>query len=198
MSQSLRFAARTAILLAAFAVTTAAQTSVWEFDPTHMNVGFSVRHLGVSNVNGNFGKASGTLAWDEKDITKSSVEATIDVASLNTQNADRDNHLRSADFFDAAKFPTITFKSTRVENAGNGRLRVTGNLTIKGVTKSVVLEVEGPSAPVKFGNATKSGLTATTRINRKDFGLTWNRVLETGGLAVGEEVKITLELELNK
>jgi len=170
----------------------------WNFDPNHTSAEFSARHMMVTTVRGKFEKLSGTLNFDPANPEQASVEVTIDASSLNTGVTDRDNHLRSADFFDAAKFPTITFKSTRVENAGNGRLRVTGNLTIKGVTKSVVLEVEGPSAPVKFGNATKSGLTATTRINRKDFGLTWNRVLETGGLAVGEEVKITLELELNK
>jgi len=136
---------------------------------------------------------------DDADITKSKVDVTIDAASIDTANAKRDEHLRSPDFFDVAKYPTLKFVSTKVAKAGEGRLKVTGNLTIHGVTKEVVLDVEGPSPAVKdpWGN-TKSGASATTKINRKDFGLTWNKALETGGMVVGEEVLITLEVELLK
>lgn len=186
------------LLIALMALPAHAQTSTWEFDAAHSSASFSVRHFGVSNVKGMFPKLTGTLIWNEADITKSSVEATIDVNSIDTQNQQRDDHLRSPDFFEVAKYPTMTFKSTKVEKVGEGRLRVTGDLTIKGVTKSVVLDVEGPAPPVKNRNTFKSGISATTVINRKDFGLTWNRVLEAGGVAVGDEVKVALEIELNK
>jgi polyisoprenoid-binding protein YceI len=153
----------------------------------------------VSNVRGSFSKVSGTLLIDEKDLTKSSVEATIDTSTINTQEPDRDKHLRSADFFDVEKHPTITFKSKKVEKAGKDRLRVIGDLTIRGVTKQVVLDVEGPTAAIKDprGNL-KRGATATTKVNRQDFGVAWNRTLEAGGVVVGDQVSITIELELAK
>ena len=167
-------------------------------DSGHSSASFSVKHMMVSNVRGAFSKVTGTANIDEKDITKSTVEATIDATTVNTNEPKRDEHLRSADFFDTAKYPTITFKSTKVEKAGEN-LKVTGDLTMHGVTKPVVLDVEGFTTEAKdpWGNIKRGG-TATTKINRKDFGLGWNSVLETGGVAVGEEVAITLDLELNK
>ena len=176
-----------------------AAVSTWAIDADHSSVQFKVKHLMVSNVKGEFKKFSGMVTIDDADITKSKVDVTIDAASIDTANAKRDEHLRSPDFFDVAKYPTLKFVSTKVAKAGEGRLKVTGNLTIHGVTKEVVLDVEGPSPAVKdpWGN-TKSGASATTKINRKDFGLTWNKALETGGMVVGEEVLITLEVELLK
>ncbi len=167
-------------------------------DSAHSAAQFSVKHMMVSNVRGAFSKVTGTANIDEKDMTRSTVEAVIDATTVNTNEPKRDEHLRSADFFDTAKYPTITFKSTKVEKAGEN-FKVTGNLTMHGVTKPVVLDVEGFTTEAKdpWGN-TKRGGTATTKINRKDFGLGWNSVLETGGVAVGEEVAITLDLELNK
>ena len=173
--------------------------STWTIDPDHSNVGFRVRHLMISNVRGSFDKHSGTVVIDDKDITKSKVEVTIDTGSINTNVTRRDEHLRSADFFDVAKFPTMTFVSRKVAKAGQDRLKVTGDLTLHGVTKEVVLDVEGPSKESKdpWGNF-RRGATATTKINRKDFGLIWNKALETGGVAVGEEIAITLEIEMIK
>ncbi|MGH9603503.1 MAG: YceI family protein [Terriglobales bacterium] len=176
-----------------------AQAATWQIDSKHSYAHFSVRHLMVSNVRGSFSNVSGTLIIDEGDLTKSSVEATLDATTINTQEPDRDNHLKSADFFDVANHPTITFKSKKVEKAGKDRLRVTGDLTIRGVTKQAVLDVEGPTPAIKDprGNL-KRGATATTKINRQDFGVAWNRTLEAGGVVVGEEVSITIELELAK
>jgi polyisoprenoid-binding protein YceI len=170
----------------------------FEIDSAHSAANFSVKHMMVSNVRGAFSKVTGTANIDEKDITKSTVQAVIDATTINTNEPKRDEHLKSPDFFDTAKFPTITFKSTKVEQAGQN-LKVAGDLTMHGVTKPVVLEVEGFTTEAKdpWGN-TKRGGVATTKINRKDFGLGWNKVLDTGGVAVGEEVSITLDLELNK
>ncbi|HJV33627.1 YceI family protein [Geomonas sp.] len=183
--------------LTALSVPAMALASTWNLDPDHSNVGFKVRHLMVSNVKGNFDKFSGTINIDDKDITKSSVQVSIDTNSINTNVQKRDDHLRSPDFFDVAKYPTMTFVSKKVVKAGKDKLKVTGNLTLHGVTKEVVLEVEGPSADTKdpWGNIRK-GATATAKINRKDFGLVWNKALETGGVAVGEEVTIILEAEM--
>ncbi len=174
-----------------------ALASTWTIDPDHSSTGFKVRHLMVSNVKGNFNKFSGTVDINDKDITKSKVDVTIDTSSINTNVQKRDEHLRSADFFDVAKFPTMIFVSKKVAKAGKDKLKVTGDLTLHGVTKTVVLDVEGPSKESKdpWGNIRK-GATATTKINRKDFGLVWNAALETGGVAVGEEVTITLEIEM--
>ena len=180
-------------------------TTRWDFDFTHSNVDFSVRHLLVSKVRGRFNKWGGTLVYDEKDPTRSSVEVTIDAASVDTSEPQRDTHLRSADFFDVAKFPTATFVTTGIESgshdakAKDATHTVTGNLTLHGVTKPVTFAVEGPSAPGKdpWGN-TRIGLSATTKINRKDFGLSWNAALETGGVLVGEDVQITLEVQFIK
>lgn len=168
----------------------------WKIDPSHSNAQFSVRHMMISNVKGEFTKVNGTASFDPTNPETLSAEATIDVSAINTREHDRDNHLKSPDFFNVEEFPTITFKSKRAERSSDG-LKLTGDLTIHGVTREVVLEVEGPTPPAKdpWGN-TRVGASATTKINRKDFGLTWNQVLETGGLLVGDEIKITVDVEL--
>jgi polyisoprenoid-binding protein YceI len=184
-----------ALVLAAPSFAFAAE---FEIDSAHSGAQFSVKHLMVSNVRGSFGKVTGKANIDEKDITKSTVEAIIDATSINTNEPKRDEHLRSPDFFDTAKYPTITFKSTKVEQAGSN-LKVAGDLTMHGVTKPVVLDVEGFTSEAKdpWGN-TKRGGVATTKINRKDFGLGWNKALEAGGVMVGEDVKVAVETELVK
>ena len=189
----------TIIVLATFTLPVLAMASTWKIDPDHSNIGFKVRHLMVSNVRGNFEKHSGTVNIDDRDITKSKVEISIDAASINTNVAKRDAHLRSADFFDVAKYPTITFVSRKVARAGADKLRVTGDLTIHGVTREVVLDVDGPTRESKdpWGNI-RRGASASTTINRKDFGLTWNKALETGGVLVGDDITITLEIEMVK
>ncbi|MBX5484437.1 MAG: polyisoprenoid-binding protein [Myxococcaceae bacterium] len=184
----------------ALAVPASAFAADWEIDPVHSSAFFSVRHMMVSNVKGQFTKLTGTFHYDEKNPANSTAEATIEASSIDTHEPKRDAHLRSPDFFDVEKYPTITFKSTRVQKAGKGKLKVTGDLTMHGVTKSVVLDVEGPTAPVKspMGDGMKSGLTATTTLHRKDFGLTWNQTLDSGGVLIGDDVKVTLEIELNQ
>jgi len=169
----------------------------WEFDPAHTGVQFKVRHLMVSSVRGDFEKVSGKIVYDEADATKSSADITIEAASINTRVAKRDEHLRSPDFLDVGKHPAITFKSKRVEKSGDGTLKMTGDLTIRGVTKEVTLAVEGPTPPIKdpMGNSRVGG-QATTKISRKDFGLVWNAALETGGVVVGDEVEITIDVEI--
>lgn len=186
-----------AIILLSLPALAAATT--WKIDPDHSTVGFKVRHLMISNVRGSFDKHSGVVDINDRDITKSKVEVTIDTASINTNVVKRDEHLRSADFFDVAKYPTMTFVSKKVVKAGKGKLKVTGDLTLHGVTKEVVLDVEGPTKEIKdpYGYI-RSGAVAATKINRKDFGLVWNAALETGGVAVGEEVAINLEIEMIK
>jgi polyisoprenoid-binding protein YceI len=175
-----------------------AQASTWNIDPAHTHSAFTIRHLVITNVRGEFGKTTGVITLDEKDVTRSSVEATIDATTIDTRVADRDNHLKSPDFFDVAKFPTITFKSTKVEKAGEGKLKVTGDLTIRGVTKPVVLDVTGPTQQITdpWGNV-KRGIVATTKIDRRDFGLTWSKTIEAGPV-VGNEVNIEIEAELAK
>lgn len=172
-----------------------AQTATWTIDPSHSSAEFSVRHMMVSKVKGRFGKVSGTVTGDLARPATAVVDVTIDASSINTDNADRDNHLRSADFFEVEKYPTITFKSTKIEKAGNG-WRMTGDLTMHGVTKQVELAVEGPVAPIRAGKTLRSGASASTRVNRKDFGLNWSRALETGGVVVGDEVDISIEVQL--
>jgi polyisoprenoid-binding protein YceI len=169
----------------------------WTLDASHSQVGFAVRHLVISNVRGEFTKYEGKVVLDDADPAKSSVEATIDVNSIDTRVADRDAHLKSPDFFDVAKYPSMTFKSTRVEKAGKDRLRVTGDLTLHGVTKPVVLDVATtPEVKGMFGE-TRRGFSATTKIDRKAYGLTWNKLVEAGP-AVGDEVTIALDLEVVK
>jgi len=174
-------------------------TTTWNIDPVHTMAEFKVRHMMITNVKGHFTGVTGVLTLDGQDITKSHVEASIDAASINTREADRDTHLKSADFLDVEKFPKLTFTSTRVARTGDGELQVEGDLTIHGVTRKVTFAVEGPTPPGKdpWGN-TRIGWTATTKINRKDFGLNWNAALETGGILVGEEVTITFDVEAIK
>jgi polyisoprenoid-binding protein YceI len=174
-------------------------TTAWNIDPAHAVAEFKVKHMMISNVKGQFAKVSGTLSLDESDLTQSKIEALIDATSIETRDTQRDGHLKSADFLDVEKFPTLSFRSTRIRRAGDGELAVEGDLTIHGVTKKAVFTVEGPTPPTKdpWGN-TRVGISATTKINRKDYGLTWNAALETGGLLVGEDVAITLEVEFIK
>ena len=180
---------------------TAPQNAVttWAIDPAHSVAEFKVKHMMISNVKGQFSGLSGTLGRHEGDVTKSKVEVTIDAASVNTRDAQRDAHLKSGDFFEVEKFPTLLFKSTRVIPKNQDEHTVEGELTIHGVTHTVRFTVEGPTPPAKdpWGN-TRIGVSATTKINRKDYGLTWNTALETGGILVGEEVTITLDLQFVK
>jgi polyisoprenoid-binding protein YceI len=176
-----------------------AQAQAWDVDPSHSSAGFKVRHLMVAHVRGELGPVSGAVWIDEQDLTRSRVDVAIDARGIETRDPKRDEHLRSADFLDVANHPTVTFRSTRVEQAERGRLLVTGDLTIRGTSRPVTLEVD-PLSPVvadPWGN-TKRGATARTRINRKDWGLQWNLALETGGVVVGDEVAIEIEVELVK
>lgn len=189
---------RKAVLLAV-ALPTVAFASEWEIDNSHSSATFKVKHMMVSNVRGEFQNVSGTLNLDDKDVTRSTVNATIDAKTINTRDAKRDGHLRSADFFDVEKHPNITFTSKKVTKKSATKLAVLGDLTIRGVTKAVTLDVELPKGELKdpWGNV-KRGASATTTINRKDFGLNWNQALEAGGVLVGEKVEIAIDLELNK
>jgi polyisoprenoid-binding protein YceI len=184
-------------ILTLIAATSIASAATYEIDGSHSGASFSVRHLMVSNVRGDFGKVTGTVVWDEKNPAASSINAVIDATTINSRDNKRDDHLRSADFFDVTKHPTMTFVSKQVAPAGQGKLKVTGDLTIHGVTKQVVLDVTGPTQEIKdpWGNA-RVGASATTKVNRSDFGLTWNKALETGGVVVGDEVAINLDVEL--
>ena len=175
------------------------QTSTWDVDPVHSSAEFKVKHMMIANVRGHFSKISGVLTLDESDVTKSKVETSIEAASIDTRDEQRDTHLRSADFLDVVNHPWLTFVSTRVNKLGIGELSVEGDLTIRGVTRNVTFKVEGPTPPTKdpWGNV-RIAVSATTKINRKDFGLTWNTALETGGILVGDEVTITLDTEFVK
>jgi polyisoprenoid-binding protein YceI len=197
----MRFRTKLALSLAvlALAVAAHAQSTTWAIDPAHSTAAFTVRHMMINNVRGEFSKVAGTLQLDTADLSKSSVEATIDAASVNTRVEARDNDLRSDHFFDVAKYPALTFKSTKVEQAGPGKLKITGDLTMHGVTRPVVLDVDGPSPEIKDPwGGTRIGVSASTRINRKDWGLTYNKALEAGGVLVGDDIAITLDLEFVK
>ena len=174
-------------------------TTVYEIDPTHSYVGFSVRHMMVTQQRGQFHDVTGTLALDREDLARSRVDASIAVASVDTHVAQRDEHLRSADFFDAANHPRITFASRKIATATNGRLRIDGDLKIRGTLRPVVLHAEPITDESKdpFG-VIKIGTSATTKISRKEYGLVWNALLETGGVAVGDEVTITLDLQFQR
>ena len=174
-----------------------AATSSWQIDPAHSAATFSVRHLMISNVKGEFSKVTGVVNLDEQDVTKSTVEVTIDVNTLNTREPDRDKHLRTADFFDVQNFPTMTFRSKRVEQVAPGKLKVTGDLTIRGVTREATFDVDGPTPAIKdpWGN-TRSGTSATTHVNRQDFGLKWSGKMDNGGVVVGDDVTVTVDVEL--
>jgi len=182
------------VILVAFAVPGLAAT--WQIDPAHTNVSFSVRHMMISNVRGEFTKVSGTVEGDEKTPTQAVITATIDAASIDTREAKRDGHLKSPDFLDVAKYPTITFKSKKIEPAGAGQFKVTGDLTLHGVTRDVVLDVSDLAAPIKDPmGKTRAGARATTKIDRKDFGINWSKAMDGGGLLVGDDVSINIDVE---
>ena len=174
----------------------AATATTWNIDSAHSSAQFKVKHMMISNVKGEFTTVTGTLKHDSENVASCYVEASIDARTISTREPQRDEHLKGADFLDVEKYPALTFKSTSVTKKSAGELEVTGDLTIHGVTRPVTFEVEGPTAPAKdpWGN-TRVGLSATARINRKDFGLTWNAALETGGILVGEDVTITLDIQ---
>ena len=176
-----------------------AQTSHWEIDPAHSVAAFSVRHMMVSNVRGEFAKLSGSIEGQASDVTTARISVTIDAASINTREPKRDADLRSPNFFDVAKYPTLTFVSKKVEKTGPGKLKVTGDLTIHGVTREVVLDVDGPTPEMKdpWGGI-RVGAHATATIDRKDFGLLWNKTLDGGGVLVGDVVAISIDVELVK
>jgi polyisoprenoid-binding protein YceI len=176
------------------------QVTLWELDPAHSSASFSVRHMMIAKVHGGFTKLSGTLRLDRQDLSKSSVEAVIDASSIDTREPKRDEHLRSADFFDVERFPTLIFKSKAVRQSGDGiqreGIQVVGDLSLHGITREVTLSVEGLDSEMKdpWGN-TKIGASATTKIKRKDYGLNWNAALEAGGVLVGDEITITLDVQ---
>jgi polyisoprenoid-binding protein YceI len=172
--------------------------NTWKIDPSHSAIAFSVRHMVVSKTRGRFTKWSGQLRFDPENPSASSVEVNIEPGSVDTADADRDAHLRSADFFDVEKYPTASFRSAKVEDKGGDRYRVTGDLTVHGVTRPVVLEVTYEGSGKDPWGGERGGFTASTSIDRKQFGLEWNKALETGGLLVGEKVDLTLEIEAIK
>jgi polyisoprenoid-binding protein YceI len=178
--------------------TPVAASSVWAIDPAHSEVGFAVKHLMFATVKGVFRNFSGKIVLNEENLAASSVEADIDVGSIDTRQEQRDGHLRSPDFFDAENFPSMTFRSTRIERINGGEYRVIGELTIRGTTREVVLDVEETGRGGDPWGGQRIGYSATTKINREDFGLTWNQVLETGGVAVSREVKIAVDVEVVK
>jgi len=183
--------------VAALSIPAAASAATYELDPAHSSAQFAVKHMMVSTVRGEFSKLSGSVTIDDKALEKASIEATIATATINTREPKRDGHLRSADFFDVEKYPSITFKSTEVKKISDGKYKASGSLTMHGVTKPVVLDVESPGLEVKDpGGKMRRGAVATTKINRKDFGLNWNKALEAGGVLVGDTVQVTLDLSL--
>lgn len=173
--------------------------TTWTVDTVHSEIGFSVKHMMISKAKGTFENFSAVIEADPEDLTDSKIEVTIDAASINTRNEDRDNHLRSADFFDAENHPKITFAATDIKKKSDSNYDVTGDLTIRGTTKPVTIDVdyEGQSKDPMGGN-TVAGFSGKTKINRKEFGLTWNAAVETGGVLVGEDVTINFELEVHK
>src|ERR1700736_250736 len=176
-----------------------AATTEWKIDPQHSAAQFSVRHLAISTVRGAFSKVTGTVLVDDQNISKSAVNVTIDVSTVDTREPARDKDLRSDHFFDVDHFPTMTFKSTRAEQVSPGKLKVTGDLTIRGNTKQVVLDVDGPTTPVKdpWGNQ-RAAVNATTKINRQDFGVKWNATMDNGGVVVGDDVNVNIDAEMIK
>jgi polyisoprenoid-binding protein YceI len=199
MSSFVSRIAVTAGLAAVLSLPAAAATSTWNIDPAHSSAQFSVRHLAISTVRGTFSKISGTVQLDESDITKSTVNVSIEVATVDTHEPNRDADLRTDKFFDVAKYPTMTFKSRKVEQIAPGKLKVTGDFTLHGITKEVVLDIEGPTPPVKdpWGNQ-RAAVSATTKINRQDYGVKWNANMDNGGVVVGDDVSITLDVEMVK
>lgn len=170
--------------------------STWEIDPGHSSIQFSVRHLMISNVRGHFGSFKGGAQVDDKNLAGTVIQATIDTASIDTREPKRDAHLKTADFFDVERYPTIAFKSKRIEPAGQQRWKMTGDLTLHGVTREVVLDVEGPTPYVKdMRGDTRAGVSATTKLKRKDFGITWSKMMDGGGVVVGDDIDVAIEIE---
>jgi polyisoprenoid-binding protein YceI len=186
-----------AALAAGAALPASAGTTTYQIDPRHSSADFTVTHMLISKVPGQFHGVNGTIVVDDTDITKSSVNVTIDVNTVNTDEPDRDKDLKSPNFFDVEKYPTITFKSTKVEKNADGSLKITGDLTMHGVTKTAVLNATAPKSPIKDPwGLTRTASSATTQINRKDFGITWNKTLDGGGAIVSDEVNISLAVEM--
>ena len=190
------FRALTLLLALSFASAAQAAPATYAIDTNHSNVGFSVRHF-FSQVPGNFTKFTGTIVYDPAKPAESTVKAEIDPSSINTRNEKRDGHLKSEDFFFVEKYPTLTFESTKVTAAGEGKLKVDGNLTMRGVTKPVTLDVTYLGSG-NTGNGVKAGFTAVTKVNRKDFGINWNKVLDQGGTMLSDDVEIRLDIEANE
>jgi polyisoprenoid-binding protein YceI len=197
MKQMTRLAALAALV--GLSAIVPARAESWTIDASHSAAQFGVRHLMVSTVRGDFGNVQGTIEYDGKDVKSLKVEATVDVATVDTREPKRDEHLKSADFFDAEKFPKMTFKSKRVDVSAGGKAKLVGDLTLRGVTKEVVLDLEGPTPALKnpWGK-TVVGASATTKINRSDFGVKWNKTLDAGGVVVSDEVAITIDVEAVK
>ena len=184
-------------LAAVIALPASAGTTTYQIDPRHSSAGFGVTHLMISTVRGEFHGVTGTVVVDDTDISKSSVNVTIDATTVDTREPDRDKHLKSEAFFDVAKYPTITFQSTKVERNSDGNLKVTGDLTIRGVTKTAVLTATLPKTPIKDPwGLQRTAVSASTKINRQDFGVAWNQKLDSGGVVVGDDVNITLDVEM--
>jgi polyisoprenoid-binding protein YceI len=198
MKQSKRIAVL-AILVSALSFPAFAGTTTWKFDPQHTSAQFAVKHMMISTVRGAFSKVTGTVTYDDQDISKSVVDVSIDVSSVDTREPSRDKDLRSEKFFDVEHFPTMTFKSKKVERVSSAKLKVTGDLTIRGVTKEVVLDVDGPTAPVTdpYGNQ-RAAVNATTKVNRLDYGVKWNASMDNGGVVVSDAVDITIDAEMIK
>ncbi len=175
-----------------------AQTSTWKIDPAHSEADFTAKHMGITNVHGRFGNVNGTLSLNEADVTKSTITATVDTTTVDTGVAQRDGHLKSPDFFDVAKFPTMTFVSKQITKSGD-KLQVVGDLTLHGVTKSVTLDVDGPSKEqADPSGKIRRGISATTTIRRQDFGLVWQGTLKSGDVVVSDNAKIELDVEFIK
>ncbi|HXY01844.1 MAG TPA: YceI family protein [Candidatus Limnocylindrales bacterium] len=184
-------------LAALLSLPASAGTTTYQIDPRHSAAQFAVTHLMISTVRGEFHQVNGTVIVDDADISKSSVNVTIDATSVDTREPDRDKHLKSPDFFDVANFPTITFKSTKVESAGSGKLKVTGDLTIRGVTKQVVLDMTAPKPAIKDPwGLQRTAVSGSTKINRQDFHVSWNKTLDSGGVVVSDNVDIALDVEM--
>ena len=196
--KTLRTTAPILAICTLLATIASAQTSTWNIDPAHSTAQFTVRHLAISNVSGNFTKVTGTVVLNEKDLTQSQVNAVIDASSVVTRVADRDKDLRSPNFLDVEKYPTLEFKSKRIVNSG-GKLQMIGDLTLHGTTREVTLDVDGPTPELNdpWGNV-RRGFSASTTINRKDYGVVWNNTLKTGEAVVGDSVKIQIDVELIK
>jgi polyisoprenoid-binding protein YceI len=199
MSQPLAKLTLAAAIAATLAVSSLAATTTWQIDPAHTAAGFSVKHMMIAIVRGQFKGVTGTVNWDDQNISNSVVDVTIDANTVDTGEPKRDADLKSANFFDVAHYPTITFKSTKIERISAAKMKVAGNLTIHGITKPVVLDVEGPSGAVKdpWGN-TRVALNATTTVNRMDYGVKWNAKMDGGGIVVGDDVNINIDLEMIK